>query len=535
MTGHPAMTVFLEEQRLLQADMDIRPAILNIKFQIPNTSGLLRRPRLIDRLENISQKKMALVTAGSGYGKSTLVSQTLQEMDVNIIWYTLAVWDCDPSVFLESLITAFCHHHRNFDIKLKHGRFRSAMTREQMDILLLNILAEIESSVSRNMVLVLDDFHRIPSASPVSHIIQFLVDRLPLMLHLVIIGRTEPGISLSRLQALREIIDIGEEDLSFQPDEIGFLYRTVFHQEIRPDTAGFLYARSKGWIAGLMLIHNGLKGKSPDELGEGICDIQTTRKLIHAYLNENIFEQQNGETKSFLLETSLLLQLHPDQCDAMFNRRDSRSILNTLWNHHLLTYSVGNSPEIFQYHDLFRQFLVEKLMEEWGQDGVSRRHRVIGLFLNDRKDYSGALHHFLEGHHWEEVRHILVHMEFSNLIRCSFSVLSYAVDQIPEEMVALDPGLILFRAKLSSLKGDVQNAIAGLQLALNLYERNGDRTGAANCLKDMAFHHYLTGDIQLALNQLLSLRHTVQPDPFFSLEVAGYLVLFSSILGQPEA
>lgn len=515
--------------------MNARPAILNIKFSIPNTSGTLNRQRLISILQKISKKKLTLITAGAGFGKTTVVAQALAASKMDTAWYSLDESDGDPALFLGALVATVRKRYPDVGKNLFPRLFMSSGSRRNRDSLLMEFLAEIESHALHDMVLVLDDYHLIQDSPEISEIIHYLLGRMPPVLHLAIISRTEPALNISRLHAMREIIDIGEDDLCFQPDEIEQLYRSIFHLELQNQTVHRLHATTGGWIAGLVLIQNSLKGKSPEDVSERIFEIRATKNRIHAYFDETIFRHQTDEIRAFMLDTSLLTRLDSDECDALFNRNNSREILDTLCRNHLLTFPCGDGGTFFQYHHLLRDFFRERLRKKYSKEEIRKQHLEIGIFMENQRDIPGALYHFLEGLYWDDVRRIIVNMVFTDIMSCPLSVLSDAIDRLPETMIAEDAGLLYVRARFASLKGEIRDAIAGFQRCLRRFQADDNRIGVANCMKDLGFHYYLTGDVNRALHRMKALQAATHPDPFFPVEVAGCLVLFSSILGKPEA
>ena len=515
--------------------MHSRPFILKIKFSIPDISETLSRQRLIHILRKISKKKLALITAGAGFGKTTLVAQAIAASNMDAVWYSLDDSDVDFVLFLGTIIATVRQRYPDFGNKLLPRLSMPSVSRRNMDSLLMDFLAEIESHILHDMILVLDDYHLLRDSPEHSELIHFLLSRMPPVLHLVIITRTEPALNIARLHAMREVIDIREDDLSFPPDEIQQLYHDIFNVELRNQTADRLHSTTGGWIAGLILIQNSLRGKTPEDMGEYIFEAGAWNNRIHAYFEETIFRYQTEEIQAFMLDTSLLTRLDSDECDALFNRNNSREMLDTLCRNHLLTFRCGDGGTFFQYHQLLKDFLGYKLKKKCSPEELRVRHREIGVFMERQRDIPRSLHHFLEGSYWDDVRRIIVNMVFADMMRCQLSVLSDAIGRLPEAAIAEDAELLYVRARFSSLKGEVQEAIVGFQRCLQQFQAVGDKIGEINCLKDLGFHYYLTGDVNRALQQMKALQAVMHPDPFFPVEVAGYLILFSSILGKPEA
>lgn len=201
--------------------------MLHSKLQAPKRSHILHRKRLIRLFKDIGQTKLVAVTAGAGYGKTTLVADALETLDVVPVWYRLDQQDTDFCVFISYLYAAVQQHFSGPNDIEKRPVVPRASLQTQTDTL-LEWLIFLEKTVKQQTVFVLDDYHLVQDSQQINHAIEFILDRLPIHIHLVIIGRKNVSFRLSYLRAREQLLEIDENDLSFTTGEITLFFQTPF-------------------------------------------------------------------------------------------------------------------------------------------------------------------------------------------------------------------------------------------------------------------------------------------------------------------
>ena len=543
--GRPGVMLFWRSERTTTpglpgtsrqtaALMKQRLSILQSKFWQPECAQTLHRGRLVERLGEISRKRLALVVAGAGCGKTTLVAQAVEALRIPVVWYSLDPMDRDFGIFLAYLTAGIQKHRPDFGQDL--GRRVTAVPPDQrlQRTFLLEFLEACESRASDDLVIVLDDFHAVQQCQEVAETVQFLLARCPRSMHWIVVSRTDPPLKVSRYRTMADVIDIAEADLSFRRDEIERLYRDLLKVDIDAADVRRLYEKTGGWAVGLVLFFNALKTSAARQPMSALFEIGHTRRLVFQYLEENIFDGQPQATRQFMMHSSLLSRLDPDICDTAFHTTASRQILATLSAHHLLTFPDGDAGHTFRYHHLLQEFLQDKLTRTYGKSEVARLHRAIGNAMNMEGNVHGALQHYRMGRHYEEICRIFEKMVFSDFMECPFHFIIDTFEQIPSPILNQNPRMLYMAAKLSSLGGEIQQSLDGFRCALSQFEALGDAAGILTCQKEVAFYCYLTGDLPQAKRQMLRLWGRRHDDAFFPAEIAGYLILFCALLGQLE-
>ncbi len=515
--------------------MNYRPDILRSKLSISNRADTLPRRRLTRLLSPLLHKKLALVVAGAGYGKTTLIGQALSGLDAHAVWYCLDESDADVATFLAYLCAGMERKSPDFGSALGERLHHASLSRRSRQNTLLAFLLAIETMGPSHTIIVLDDYHLIQDSPEISEAMAFLLGRMPETLHFVLIGRKEPPLKISRYRAMRAVIDIQEENLLFSADEIVGLYRLLVNRDIDTIEARRLLENTGGWAAALVLGCSAHQDDPSACPAEGPLSSHRSKRLIFQYLEENVFEQQPAPLQSFMMKTALLSHLDPSFINSLFDIQNAEEILQALCRDHLLVFPKAETGEGFAYHHLLRDFLRDRLARERGTEAIQELHRDIGRRMEQRGNRQGALTHFLEGRHFDEIRRILAGMAFTDFLNCPFGFLVALSGAIPAEVVQQDAYLLYLGAKLSSMRGEIPAALVGFKNALERFEAADDEPGALNCAKDLAFHLYLTGDVSAARQRLETLRTRRHRDPFFQVEISGYLVLLSTILGEMDA
>lgn len=213
--------------------------------------ALVPRTRLHELIGNGNRDVLTIVSAPPGYGKSTAVSQWADSLAAPCAWLSLDATDSDPASFLHYLIAAVrsCHPDacaglaaRLADVRLPPLSIVSAM--------LINGLDEIDAP----FVLVLDDYHRIAFESAVHELVNRLLAFPPRTLHMVVISRSEPPLTLDRLRAARRLNEIREGDLRFTDQETAALIQKGTGRSVEARVLAALQQQMEGWAAGLQLV-----------------------------------------------------------------------------------------------------------------------------------------------------------------------------------------------------------------------------------------------------------------------------------------
>jgi LuxR family maltose regulon positive regulatory protein len=343
-------------------------ALLATKFFAPpRPAHDVARPLLSQRLDAGLSRKLTLVCAAAGFGKSTLVSQWAQDCPLPSAWLSLDGDDRDPHRFLEYVLGSLQLVSQTvgagLSVMLKGSPPASI---ETVLTLLVNQLAKIPGK----LVLVLDDYHLAASTS-VNDALAFLIDHMPAQLHLVIASREEPTIALGKLRVNGQLTEIRQQDLRFGLEEAATFFNQDGAVNLSRMQVQALEARTEGWISGLKLAAISLhQHQNPETF---IASFTGSHHFVQDYLIEEVLHQQPAEVQAFLLRTSVLDRLCGPLCDAVLQGQGGEKILHQLEQAGLFIVPLDSERRWYRYHHLFSDLLRQRLGQQEAAGPLHRR------------------------------------------------------------------------------------------------------------------------------------------------------------------
>jgi len=363
--------------------------ILATKLYAPQPQpGAILRPRLIERLDQGLRRKLTLVAAPAGFGKTTIVSEWLAEYDLPVAWLSLDEADSDPNRFLTYLIAALQTIAPAFGASVQ-GSLQSSQP-PAIETILTALINEIVS-VPGDFALVLDDYHAI-DAIAVDDALAFLLDHLPPQMHLVITTREDPRLPLARLRVRGQLTELRANDLRFTAAEAAtFLNQSMGLRLSETDIAA-LESRTEGWIAGLQLAALSLQDHH-DPAGF-IQAFAGDHRYIADYLVDEVLQRQPVEVRTFLLQTSILDRLTGPLCDAVTGQDGSDARLESLARGNFFVISLDDQRRWYRYHHLFADVLRTYLQAEQPEQ-VVLLHQNASTWFEQHGSMDDAIRHLM--------------------------------------------------------------------------------------------------------------------------------------------
>jgi len=298
-------------------------SLLSTKLNVPRIrKRLVSRPRLVEKLNACTRCKLTVVSAPTGYGKTTLVTQWLAGLPAedsahNAAWLSLDEADNDLPRFFSYLIAALQKLDPAVGVEVKSILETDADVR--IEPLLTALVNDIATSAAvplagRQFILCIDDYHVITEFK-IHEALDFLIDHIPPRMHLIILGRTDPPMPLGRLRVLRELTELRETDLQFTMDETTAFFNDLMGFTLSVEDIKRLEARTEGWIAGLQLAALTLQGRHDQR--DRVNAIAGSHRYLIDYLAQEVMSRQSDEVQSFLLRTSVLERFNTSLCEAI--------------------------------------------------------------------------------------------------------------------------------------------------------------------------------------------------------------------------
>lgn len=469
---------------------------LKEKMREPEPGKLLRRAHLLDLLEKGSCRKLVLVCAPSGYGKTTLVSSYTKIRGKKTLWYRLDKTDSDPIVFINYLTEAIRKENKGFGAQVTSRLKEVENIEQELEQVLLVLVNELLLKVKEDTTIVFDDFDEVAEKEAIKRLINFLLEKLPINIHFVIISRSLPDLSLARLRVGREVSIIDTEDLKFKKKEIEDLFTTIYPLPLEDEQLENLVKKTEGWIASLLLFYDSLKNVEKSKRKEFILDFMDSSH-IYEYLAEEVFEKEDEEIKEFLKKTSILSYINEDLGTLLTSRKDSQKILRYLENHHVFTARLNDS---YKYHPLFKEFLASKAAEE-GKPYLKELNKIAATYFMNNADYNQAIYHFFEAEMCEEAKNLIIDISDEMINTSRLSTLSYFIGRLPQQMQS-SPYILLSKGKILEIAGRVDEALSLYREAFDAFSEEESKEGMGISLSRQGELYRLESEYDKAISLL---------------------------------
>ncbi|TFB48154.1 LuxR C-terminal-related transcriptional regulator [Cryobacterium tagatosivorans] len=419
------------------------------------------RPRLVERLREglHSGRKLTLISAPAGFGKTTLLSEWIadarrRDPQVRVGWLSLDEGDNDPSRFLTYLVSAL----QRADPAL--GLEALALPGTSFDPALTTLINDVAQSSSA-IILVLDDFQLIEDES-IRDAVVFLLDHLPSNLHLAIASRSDPLLPVARLRAGGELTELRAADLRFTPDEAAVFLGKMVDLDLSAADVAALDARTEGWIAGLQLAALSMRDRS--DVSGFIEGFTGSNRFVLDYLAEEVLQRQPDEVREFLLHTSVLNRLSGPLCDAVTGQAGSSEMLESLERDNLFVVPLDDRRRWYRYHHLFADVLRARLLRD-RPDRVSELH-VLASEWYERNDLpeDAVTHALAAADFGRAARVIEAAIPVVRKSRQDATLLRW-LTLLPDEVIDRRPVLGVYCAWSSLVAGDVEAVEPRLRVA----------------------------------------------------------------------
>jgi LuxR family maltose regulon positive regulatory protein len=412
--------------------------LLTTKFFIPSTrTGLVSRQRLIEQLNDGLSRKLTLVSAPAGFGKTTLVSEWLDKCGRPAAWLSLDEGDSDLTRFLSYLVAALRRVEPELGSDLL-GMLQAPLNLS-VETLLTALINEI-ATASTSLVLALDDYHLLDSTA-VDEALVFLVEHLPPPLHLVITSREDPPLPIARLRARRQLTELRAADLRFTFEETAEFLNQVMDLNLSANDVAVLESRTEGWIAGLQLAALSMQGET--DAHSFIQSFAGTHRFILDYLLEEVLQKQPETIQKFLLRTSILNRLCASLCDALLQETEiaSQEIMEELERSNLFINALDGERHWYRYHHLFGDLLRQRLGQNLKPKEIAVYHIRASEWYEKNGEMSEAFHHAIAAEDFDRAAR-LAEMAWEGMDETlqSATWLTWT-RQLPEEVIWVRPVL----------------------------------------------------------------------------------------------
>ena len=362
---------------------------LATKVVPPRSQGLIERPRLLGLASQLTGKRLAVIKAPAGFGKTSLAAAWLQQLQRGgnaVAWLTIDPEDDEPSTFffyVSHALQRACEGVGAAAIALI--RESSLINPRAIVSTLINDLADIDNEI----YLFLEDYHRI--INPAIHeALEFFLRRAPSHCHLVLTTRAEPSLPLASLRAQNQLLEVDTAALRFDLHETRDFLESEAPGALVPSDVKLLREKTDGWAAALRIV-----ASTPIQLrqdfGQYVRNLSGTQRPIGAYLDE-MFTGLPRDMVEFMLRTAILERLCAPLCEVVTGASSSAELLGSLETRQLLLVPLDQEGLWYRYHPLLAEYLAQRLTSELGNE-IPGLHQRASLWYASQELWTDAVQH----------------------------------------------------------------------------------------------------------------------------------------------
>jgi LuxR family maltose regulon positive regulatory protein len=435
-----------------------RDGVLGTKLAVPRVpTAVVRRERLLDRLDNGAATPLTLVSAPAGSGKTALLAAWLEDgrPPGNVAWLSIGAHDDERRRFWAAVVAALARSAPPL-------KALAIPPNARIDSLLPTLL-ELVGGLKRPLTLVLDDFHQVRDPATIADL-DGLLEHAPERLRLVVATRMDPSFRLERLRVAGRLAEVRASDLAFTLGETEALAAEL-DLALAPDDVETLWRRTEGWAAGLRLAALSLK-EHPDPHAF-VAGFAGDDRAVSDYLIAEVISRQPAATLDFLKRTAIVDRLNGDLADALTGANGGDRILAALVRSDGLVEALDTGGAWYRYHPLFAEVLRMELARTSPRE-LPELHRRAGRWHADNGQPLDAVRHAVDARDWELAGEVAGEHWLSLLISGHGAVLRELIRPVPAEVVRSCPELSLATAGLMLDAGDEAAAEVLRQVARDL-------------------------------------------------------------------
>ena len=503
--------------------------LIRTKLYPPARPGdYLTRKRLTTLLDGALEVPLTILSAPAGYGKSVLACEWVETLQHPAVWYSLDNSDSDLQQFAAYLQAAVDSIEPG--ALATSSQLLAAAEPAPLPVLAGYLINDIDQ-IDRPLVVVLDDYHRLDNNSPVTELLNLLLQHPPPNLHLVILTRRDPSLPLGRLRAANQLLEIRLQDMRFDEVETASILSTVLSVPISEAALHHLVDEVEGWPVGLRLVS--LVAKQAREPEAMLNGLHGGIPQIQEYLLQEVLDGLPGETTEGLMRSSILNRFSAEMIDAVCvdgeksgPGLDGNKFIAELRKLNLFAYSLDSQGQWYRYHHWF-QYMLETLLEQRiGREKICELHRRAGKWLETDGQLDEALTHYLASGR-PELAMDLVARNFQQIVEMDhWFVVDRWLHQLPEDLCRNRADMQLARAWVGFCKLDIAVVADCIERVESLMTET-PLESALTCQLDFlrGWLAYWSGDLVAALECLERARSGFSTSPGM---IAGELLLYLS-------
>jgi LuxR family maltose regulon positive regulatory protein len=437
---------------------------LPAKLARPTASGLIPRERLFERLDQSLARKVVWITGPGGAGKTSLVSTYLETRGLDHIWYQVDASDADLASFT---------HYLRLAVRDYPGEPLPAFTAAhfvELEAFARRFFEAFFTRFQAPVALVFDNYQEVPADSGFHDFFVALLDHLSEHARVVVLSRAEPPAALAKWSLHPEFTTLDWREVQFSAEETAAL---AWNWGIkRLEDVSTLHEMSRGWVAGMVMM------RRASQRGVDLARAQNEppRQLFN-YFASQIWSRIPAATQSFLCSTAFLPRMTAAAAQALTGDSQAARILADLHAENFFTDRRPGPESVYEYHPLFREFLVVRAAEALSPEALAARQREAAALLESSGEVAAAAELLVAARDRQGLRALVERHAERMVDQARFHTLRTWLDALPAQDVADAPWLLLW---LGLCKAAARDATfrASLERSCELFDAASDLVGS---------------------------------------------------------
>ncbi|MFZ1043323.1 MAG: tetratricopeptide repeat protein [Anaerolineales bacterium] len=456
---------------------------------------LLTRQRLLDAIYEILDRKLVMVSAPAGYGKTSLLIDLAHHSDLPFCWLSLDSLDREPQRFIAYFIAAIAERFPKFGNRSRSVLNTLTNLDEGMESVLVTLINEIYDEIHEHFVLVLDDFHLVDDVEPILYFVNRFTQLSDENCHLILSSRSLTNLSdLTLLVAREQVGGLSFSDLSFRQQEIQALLAQNRQIHLSDEDARKLVEATEGWVTGLQFTDLSFV-QSKEALH--ISPSAAVGIDVFDYLGQQVLGHQPEWLQLFLLRSSLLEEFDAALCEIVLSpfysvRQDWLKIIDLILQKNLFALPVGSNGQWLRYHHLFRDFLQQRFRNEH-PDEVPVLLKRLAQFQEAHGNWEKSYQLYKQLGDFDALVNLIEHAGIPMYQNAIVTLDSWLKD-IPPSLFQERPALLSLRGHVETLKGHGSDGIMLFDRAAEKFRKKKDIYGLALTLVRRGNTYQLLGD-----------------------------------------
>jgi ATP/maltotriose-dependent transcriptional regulator MalT/DNA-binding SARP family transcriptional activator len=437
------------------------------KLTAPRLASVVNRTRLFDLLDTARERPIVWISSPAGSGKTTLVASYLQERKLSSIWYQIDAGDNDPASFFHYLALAVQSYSP------RRRKVLPALTSEYLaglSIFARNFFRDVFASIRASGVLVFDNYQDIADDAIVHHVLGVALEEIPTGTNVIIVSRSEVAESFTRLHANSRIASVGWDDMRMTDTEsVSFVEQRLDQAALTQEQAIRVQRDAQGWAAGMVLLVEQVRHKQATPLMAQTIGTQA----VFDYFASESFLAADAQVRDFLTKTAFLPTISLSAANTVTDVTSAYATLNDLARRNIFTTRCEGRADTFQYHPLFREFLMQRAVSEKTPAEINALKRRCAAALADDGLFDASIALFLEVEAWPQVCGLIVGQAKMLHAQGRAQTLVMWIEKLPSKWREAEPW-ILYWLGMCRQPLNPMGAVKEFEKALALFQNEDD-------------------------------------------------------------